>query len=166
MSNYDMREAICASSGLVVMRRKPLIVPIVWFVVGVALLVINAMVPATMEWMNLKSAIVLLGAVFVIASAVVAIYRVMGNDRAPYHTADGCFLQKKELKFAKERASYIRDLVNRGDFTTLHNLVEDGVSAVTVRLYTSPRSGFCAVQVFEYVDMELQPVSDLKIVQD
>ena len=57
----------------------------------------------------------------------------------------------------------IRDLVKRADFTTLQQLSEDGVSAVTVVLYTSPRSGFCAAQVFEYEDMEILPTSDLVV---
>jgi hypothetical protein len=42
-------------------------------------------------------------------------------------------------------------------------LPEDGISAVTVVLYTSPRSGFCAAQVFEYEDMEMLPTSDLVV---
>jgi hypothetical protein len=77
---------------------------------------------------------------------------------------DGCFLKREELKFVKERSSMVRDLVCKGDFATLRSLPDDGVSAVTVVVYSSPRSGFCAAQVFEYVDMELQAVGDIKIV--
>ena len=54
--------------------------------------------------------------------------------------------------------------MRKGDFATLRSLPDDGVSAVTVVVYSSPRSGFCAAQVFEYVDMELQAVGDIKIV--
>lgn len=67
----------------------------------------------------------------------------------------------EQLKFYKERSSEINDLVKRGDFTTLQALPEDGVSAVTVVLYTSPRSSFTVAQVFEYEEMEMRPTSDL-----
>lgn len=147
------------------MRRKSLLMPILTLVAGMALLFVNGSVPATSAMMNLKSAIVLLGAVVAAVGVALVVYRAMGSGQAPYHTADGCFLQKKELKFTKEKSSHIRNLVNRGEIATLRTLTEDGVSAVMVVLYTSPRSGFCAVQAFEYIEMELQPVSDLKIVQ-
>lgn len=166
MTKYDMCEALCASSGgAVELRSKSLLMPILTLVAGVALLVVNGVVPATSGMMNLKSAIVLLGAVLAAIGVALVVYRAMGSDRAPYHTTDGCFLQKKELKFTKEKSHHIRDLVNRGEITTLRTLTEDGVSAVTAVIYTSPRSGFCAVQVFEYIEMELQPVSDLKIIK-
>ena len=87
----------------------------------------------------------------------------MRQSGEPYHLQDGCFMAKKELKFYKERNMEIRDLVKRADFTTLQQLQEDGVSAVTVVLYTSARSGFCAAQVFEYEEMEMRPTSDLVV---
>lgn len=160
MSKYDMCEAMYAlSHGAVVARRRSMVAPVAIVLMGVALLATNVLVvDGSAENTNLKSAIVLFGAMLVVVGVIYALMRRSGD---PFLVADGCFLNKKELKFFKERSSEVRDLVKRGDFTTLHKLQEDGVSAVTVVIYTSPRSGFCAAQVFEYEDMEMRPTSDL-----
>ncbi|MBR0332459.1 MAG: hypothetical protein IIX20_03000 [Alistipes sp.] len=164
MSKYDMCEALYAlPGGVVVKRRKPIAMPAVLLVAGVALLIINSQIEASAEMMNLKSALVLFGAVATVVGAVILVLRMMGGAGAPYHAADGCYLKCKELKFNKEKSAQLRDLVNRGDFTTLRSLPEDGVSAVTVVMYSSPRSGFCAAQVFEYFELELRAVSQLRV---
>lgn len=164
MSKYDMCEALYAlPGGVVVKRRKPIAMPTALLVAGVALLIINSQIEASAEMMNLKSALVLFGAIAAVVGAVILVLRMMGGAGAPYHAADGCYLKCKELKFNKEKSAQLRDLVNRGDFTTLRSLPEDGVSAVTVVMYTSPRSGFCAAQVFEYFELELRAVSQLRV---
>lgn len=164
MSKYDMCEALYAlPGGVVVKRRKPIAMPTALLVAGVALLIINSQIEASAEMMNLKSALVLFGAVAAVVGAVILVLRMMGGAGAPYHAADGCYLKCKELKFNKEKSAQLRDLVNRGDFTTLRSLPEDGVSAVTVVMYSSPRSGFCAAQVFEYFELELRAVSQLRV---
>lgn len=165
MKNYDMREALYAlPDGIVRPCRKPVTIPVLVTVAGVVMLLLNSMLPAEAEYANLKSAMILFGAVFVIVGFIVSIVRFSGGSTNPWHVIDGCFLKREELKFVKERSSEVKNLVRKGDFTTLRSLPEDGVSAVTVVIYSSPRSKFCAAQVFEYIDLELQPVDDLKIV--
>ena len=160
-----MCEALYALPGGVVQpRRKPVALPLLVAIAGVAMMVANAMLPKSVEYANLKSALVLFGVLFALVGVVVCVIRFCGRSCAPWHVQDGCFLKREELKFVKERSSMVRDLVRKGDFATLRSLPDDGVSAVTVVVYSSPRSGFCAAQVFEYVDMELQAVSDIKIV--
>ena len=162
MAKYDFCEALYAkANGIVAPRRRSMVLPATVVAVGVAMLVINALlIEATVSNSNFKSALVLFGAIFIVVGAVYALIRQSGE---PYHLQDGCFLAKKELKFYKERNMEIRDLVKRADFTTLQQLQEDGVSAVTVVLYTSARSGFCTAQVFEYEEMEMRPTSDLVV---
>lgn len=165
MKNYDMREALYALPGGVVQpRRKPVALPLLVAIAGLAMMAANAMLPKNVEYANLKSALVLFGVLFALVGVVVCVIRFSGRSSAPWHVQDGCFLKREELKFVKERSSMVRDLVRKGDFATLRSLPDDGVSAVTVVVYSSPRSGFCAAQVFEYVDMELQAVCDIKIV--
>lgn len=164
MSKYDMCEALYAlPDGVIAKRRKPITIPAVALAVGVAMLVANSQISAQSGLMNLKSALVLFGALFAIVAAVMLALRLFGGEGAPFHVADGCYLQHRELKFNKDKSSQIKDLVNRGNFSTLLSLSQDGVSAVTVVMYTSPKSGFCAAQVFEYVDLEQKAVSRLSI---
>ena len=160
-----MREALYALPGGVVQpRRKPVALPLLVAIAGLAMMVANAMLPKSVEYANLKSALVLFGVLFALVGAIVCFIRFSGRSNAPWHVQDGCFLKKEVLKFVKERSSMVRDLVRKGDFATLRSLPDDGVSAVTVVLYSSPRGGFCAAQVFEYVDLELQPVDKIMIV--
>ena len=165
MKNYDMREALYAlPNGIIKPRRKPVVVPLLVAIAGLVMLIVNTMIPAEAEYANLKSAVILFGVTFVLVGTIITVLRFKGNQNAPWHIQDACFLKKDELKFVKERSSLVRDLVRKGDFTTLRSLPDDGVSAVTVVIYSSPRSGFCAAQVFEYIDLELQPVDKIKIV--
>ena len=165
MKNYDMREALYAlPSGIIKPRRKPVVVPLLVAIAGLVMLIVNTMIPAEAEYANLKSVVILFGVTFVLVGTIITVLRFKGNQNAPWHIQDACFLKKDELKFVKERSSMVRDLVRKGDFTTLRSLPDDGVSAITVVIYSSPRSGFCAAQVFEYIDLELQPVDKIKIV--
>ena len=162
MAKYDMCEAMYSMmKGVVEPRRRSMAAPALIAALGVALLLVNGfLIENAVDNSNLKSALVLFGVTLLIVGIVYAIVRQSG---APYHLQDRCFLCKKELKFYKERREEVVDLVKRADFTTLQQLPEDGVSAVTVVLYSSPRSGFCAAQVFEYEEMEMHPASDLII---
>lgn len=160
-----MCKALYALPGSIVQPgRKSLVKPIVTVAAGVAVLLLNGMIPNQIEYANLQSAVVLFGAALLLVGLVVCVVRISGHSSRPWHVQDGCFLRKEELKFVKERSSNVRDLVRRGDFATLRSLPADDVSAVTVVLYASPRSGFCAAQVFEYENLELRPVDDMKVV--
>lgn len=162
MSKYDMREAIYSQSeGAIVPRSKSVVWPVVVTMVGVGLLVLNAMIEATVQNGNLKSALLLFGAVFAIAGVVMVVVRLSGASKAPYCVKDGCFLDKKELKFAKEQKNIVVDLLCKGDFATLRSLKQSDVSALTVVEYSSPKSRVVACQAFEYLELELRPVSDL-----
>ena len=85
MSKYDMREAIYSQSeGAIVPRSKSMVWPIVVTMVGVGLLVLNAMIEATVQNGNLKSALLLFGAIFAIAGVVMVVVRLSGASKAPY----------------------------------------------------------------------------------
>ncbi len=160
MSKYDMCEAMYAlTQGVVEPRRRSLLPPLVVATAGVAMFATNLFIEPTADNADLKSAIVLFAAIFVVVGVVYAMVRRAGR---PFHTKDGCFLSKKEYKFFKERKAEVVDLVKRGDFATLRSLPTDGVSAVTVVIYTSPQSNFCAAQVFEYEEMEMHPATELR----
>ena len=165
MAKYDMCEALYAlPEGKIQPRRKPIAMPLMITLAGAAMVAVNIWVLAGYDIPNLKSALVLFGWVGIMVGGAMLASRLSGKSLAPYHKEDGCFLRREKLKFNKDQKTTVLELVGKGDFTTLRSLPEDGVSAVTVVIYSSPRSKFCAAQVFEYIDLELQPVDDLKIV--
>ena len=164
MAKYDMCEAMCAlPNNVVTMRRQSLVMPIVTLFIGVTLFVVNGFLDGGSEMSNIKSAIVLFGAVFVLVGGAMTLIRFGGGGLAPWHTEEKCFLKKEELKFRKEDKTEVLDLVKLGNFTTLRSIKAANVSALIVTLWSTPSGHFTAAQVFEYIDLELQPVSELKV---
>ena len=94
------------AEGAIVPRRKSIVKPAALAAAGTGLLVLNGMIEATVQNGNLKSALLLFGAVFAIVGIIMTVIRLSGTSKAPYCVKDGCFLDKKELKFTKEQKKY------------------------------------------------------------
>ena len=164
MVKYDMNEALCAlPDGVVEMRRRPLTMPLAIFFSGVVLFIINSLLEGNTDTANLKSAIVLFGAVFVLVGGAMAIIRLNGGGLAPWHSKEGCFLRKEEFKFNKEDKLKVVNLVEQQDFTNLRQLKQANISAILVIMWSTPSGAFTAAQTFEYIELELQPVSKLSV---
>ena len=164
MAKYNMCEALYAlPGGKITPHKKPITMPLLTTLAGVAMLVINGWGLAGVDSPNLKSALVLFGATFVLVGGAILIARLAGKSTMPYHKGDGCFLKREELKLKKEQKSTALELLRKGDFTNLRQIPSEGVSAVVVEIYSSPKSGYAAAQAFEYIDLELQPASELKV---
>ena len=165
MSNKTICEALYALPEYhIIKRRKSLFTPVVVLLIGVALIVANSLLAGGEDLDTLSSALIIFGGTFVGVGVVLLFVRFSDSGFDPYHSVDGCFLKREELKFQKEQRSAVLDLLSKKDFTTLRNLPSDGISALVVIVYSSPKSGFAAAQAYEYVDLELKPVSELKIV--
>ncbi|MBP3317579.1 MAG: hypothetical protein J6L01_03725 [Alistipes sp.] len=164
MSKTDICKALYALPGeVVVPRRKSFLKPVMIMLVGVLFFVVNTFIPGATEYINLKSAIVLFGAVLALVGLALIVLRMGEGGVAPYHTKDCCFLKEHVLKFDKHKNTQITELINKGDFETLMNLPKDDVSAITVVVYSSPKSEFCAAQAFDYFEFELHPMCEVKV---
>lgn len=166
MAKYNMCEAMYAlPEGKIIPHKKPITIPLLILIAGAALLAVNGWLLAGVDMPDLKSALVLFGAAFIMVGGAIACSRIAGNSTNPYLKNDGCFLKREELKFRKEQKPTVMELFGRGNFTNLRQIPSDGVSSIVVEVYSSPKSGFTAAQVFEYIDLELQPISELKIIE-
>ena len=163
MSNKDIYEAIYALPDVKISRRrKPLTVPVALLFSSFALFALNAFIEPSVEMSNLKSALVLVAVALLLGGSIMLLVRLSGGSGVPYHDADGCYLQCEELKFNKDKRDYIAALIDKADFTSLRLVKQDGISAVTVVTYSSPKSGFYACQAFEYVELELRSICDMQ----
>ena len=89
MSKRDISEALYALPDVkIIRRRKPLLVPVVLLIAGLALFAVNAFVESSVEMSNLKSALVLIAVVLVIVGGIMLLIRVSGGDNIPYHETD------------------------------------------------------------------------------
>ena len=144
MDKNKICEALYALSGnVVVKRRKFQLLPAVLFVAGAALIVVNNMYGADLT-NNLRSSIVFIGGIMVVAGMIMAAAQMFGSGGAPFHREERCFLLYEELYF------------DRG-------MKRAQVPALTVALYRTPGNRFAAMQAFEYADLEYKPLTELKI---
>ena len=163
MDIKEINEAICASSnGVVVERRKNIILPILILLAGVALLVANYFIDNGSDANNLKSAIVLVGGCVALAGIVLSGMRIFG-DGTPYHKGEKCFLERKQYSFDREQEKDVVKVVSANDKAALDKLQESSVMAILVLCYYTPSGSFVAMQAFAYSDFVYKPITDLQV---
>lgn len=163
MDIQEMNEAIYASSnGVVVERRKNVIVPTLVLIVGVALLVANYFINNGSDANNLKSALVLIGGAVSLVALALCGTRIFGGG-APYHTKDRCFLVRRQYSFDRSQQDDVVKAVEACDKSALDAIGESDIAGVSVICYYSPQSKFCVMQAFAYDDFVYKAISELKI---
>jgi hypothetical protein len=161
MNIKDFNEALYASSnGVIVERRKSVVVPIIILLVGVAMLVANAFLPDNPEMNNLKSTIVLVGGLVTLVGAIYTAITIFGRG-VPYHKEEQCFLLNKKYSFERALQSKVVAAVEKCDKIALDALEESDVAGVTVVCYYSPKSNYCIMQAFAYDDFTYQSITKL-----
>lgn len=163
MNIKDFNEALYASSnGVVVERRKPLIMPLIILLVGAALFALNLFIENGEDTNNLKSALVLVGGLVTLVGSAYCAVNIFGGG-APYHKEDKCFLERKKYAFEREYSSAVVKAVEACDKAALDAIVEGDIAALSVICYYSPKSDYCAMQAFAYEDFVYNSISKLSI---
>jgi hypothetical protein len=84
MAKYDMCEALYALPGSVVVpHKKPLAMPLLITVLGATLLAVNGWCLKDVDMPDVKSALVLFGAVFAMVGGAILVARIAGNSTLP-----------------------------------------------------------------------------------
>lgn len=157
-------EELYASHGdVIIARRRSVIAPMLITVVGAALLVLNALLPDDAELVNLRSVLVLAGAVAAIVGIVMLSARMFGSG-VPYHKGCRSYLRGEVLMFDGSRRQVL-EAIAAGDAGALLAIPRRNVSSVSVLFYSTPDGSFVAMQPFEYVDLEYRPLGDVKVVR-
>ncbi len=165
MDIKDFNEALYASSnGVLVERRKSIIVPALTLLVGIAILVGNYFIDNGADSNNLKSALVLTGGVISLVGIALCGVSIFGGG-APYHNGDKCFLVRKQFSFDKEQRDVVIKAVESCDKLALEAIDESDIAGLSVICYYSPRSKFCAMQAFAYDEFVYKGITSLKINQ-
>lgn len=163
MDIKDFNEALYVSSnGVVVERRKSIIVPILIALVGVALLVANGFIENGEDANNLKSTLVLVGGIISITGAIICGVRAFGSG-APYHKGDNCFLIRRQYSFERSQVESIVKAVEACDKLALDGEDESDIAGILVLSYHSPRSKYVAMQAFVYDEFVYKGITKLKI---
>lgn len=163
MDIKDFNEALYASSnGVVVERRKSIIIPIFILLAGVALLVVNYFIENGTDANNLKSALVLMGGSITLIGVAWCGIRIFGGG-APYHTADKCFLTNEQYSFDRAQRDEVVKAIESCDKSAIDNLEESDIAGLSVLCYHSPRSKYCAMQAFAYEEFVYKAITELRI---
>lgn len=163
MNIKDFNEALYASSnGVVVERRKSIILPLSILLVGVALLVLNIFVENGDDTNNLKSTLVLAGGLVTIVGLAYCAVNIFGGG-VPYHKADKCFLVCKKYAFERVQTDRVMKAIEKADKSALDTIEESEIAALSVVCYYSPKSDYCAMQAFVYEDFIYHSITKLRI---
>lgn len=157
-------EAMYALPGnVVVRRRKSLLASILVFIAGVAVIVLNNLLGDAIS-VDLRSGAVFVGGTLAVVGAIMLLARVAGSTGVPFHTKAHCYLRYDEIFFDRNVLNEVLQTVGEGKVSPLLGMERAQVPAVTVAMYRTPDNRFAAMQVFEYIDLEYRPLSELKIV--
>ena len=161
MNIKDFNEALYASSdGVVVERRKSIIVPILVLLAGLTFLVANYFIESGEDANNLKSTLVLVGGLVTLAGLAYCAVNLFGGGD-PYHKGDKCFLVCKKYIFERAQIENVVKAVEMADKSALDAIKESDIAALSVICYYSPKSGYMAMQAFVYEDFVYQSVTKL-----
>ncbi|WP_295915603.1 hypothetical protein [uncultured Alistipes sp.] len=164
MDKNKICEALYAlPGGVVVKRRKSMVVPAVLFVVGAAMIVVNNIYGAELT-NNLRSAVVFTGGILAIAGMIAAAAQTFGSGGVPFHKENRSYLLYEELYFDRGVRSEVMQSVDEGAVEQLLGMKHAQVPAVAVAVYRTPDNRFAAMQAFEYAELEYKPLTRLKIV--
>ena len=163
MDIKEFNEALCASSnGVVVERRKSLLVPILVLLAGITLLVINYFIENGSDANNLKSALVLTGGLVSLVGIALCGVGIFGGG-TPYHTGDKCFLVRKQYSFDRTQHDCVIKAVEACDKLAIDGIEESDIAGISVICYYSPRSKYCAMQAFAYEEFVYKSICELRI---
>lgn len=163
MDITEFNEAMYASSkGVIVERRKSLIVPILVLLVGICLLVGNYFIDNGEDSNNLKSTLVLAGGAVVLLGVALCGVRIFGGG-APYHKGDNCMLVSRQYSFDRSQQASVVKVVSACDKEALDNLEESDIAGVTVLCCHSPRGKYVAMQAYAYEEFTYKEITPIKV---
>lgn len=163
MDIKEIYEAIYASSnGVIVERRKSVVVPTLLLLAGVGLFVLNYFIENGSDANNLKSSILLMGAGLMLLGGLLGGIAIFGEG-VPYHKFDKCFLVRKQYSFDREQQHDVENAINSLDKSKLDAIPESNVAGILAVCYYSPKGSFVAMQAFAYEELDYKPVTKVKI---
>ena len=164
MNLSEINEAIYASSnGVIVERRKNIIMPILVLLAGAAMLAANCFIENGSDTNNLKSTLMLAGGCVLMLGVILSGIAIFGEGR-PYHTLDKNYLTLKQYSFDRSQQRVVEKAVNSGDRKSLETIKEGEVAGIIAVCYYSPKGKFVAMQAFAYEEFTYKPITELKIV--
>ncbi len=166
MNRNELAERLYAlPDGIVVKGRKSLLPSALLAAAGVALLIVNGLLPARADYGDWKSALVLFGGVIFAAGVSSLLVRLFGGSGVPLYGERRVPLIWTERRYAKSAATVVADCLTRHDWVRLRAVAQSDVASVRLVAYHTADDAFVACQAFEYVELEERPLTELHVVR-
>lgn len=163
MDKNKMCEELYALPGdRIIKRRKPILLPLLVTLAGAALLAVNASLEGA-AYTNVKSALVFVGGVALLAGLIVTGLRLFGGGGIPYCPAKRTYLLYEELYFDRAKMREVMMRTDAVDVDGLLRMENQTVPVLAVTIFRTPDNSFAACQAFEYTELEYRPLGPLRI---
>lgn len=153
-------------SGLVVRRKKNYIVPGLILVIGTVLIVLNYLLDVEARSADLSSSLLLIAGATVIVGVLMVLSRLFDSEGEPWHKPTRKMLKYEERFYPLEQKEEILRLVEQGAYLKLVAADKGLTSGIAVAIYHATDLSFYAMQGYEYIDYEYQPVTAIRCVSD
>ncbi len=154
MLTEDICKALYAlPGGVVVPRRRTVVMPMIITFIGVALLVMNSMMvedSAGATAMTLTMA----GTIMLCYGIVATIVRLRSKSMVPYDQEAKCYMRYRERYYDHELLSAVRKALATNDDECLEQLPTSSISAIILVEYRTPGGRRAAYALYEYQEFE------------
>ena len=159
----DICEALYAlPGGVVVARRRSLVLPILLLALGIVLFIVNFV---AIEDKNgaLGMSLMCTGIGLVAYGAFTILFRVVGGERVPYDTEARRYMRRRERYYEEALLPALNDAVERGDSEAIDLMPTTNVARVTLVEYSTPDKSRVAYAIYEYIDFANRLYGEAKV---
>lgn len=166
MDKKTICEAMYAlPGGVVVRRKKNYILPALTLMLGIVLVILNYQLDIEATSADVSSALMLTAGATIIVGMLLLLSRIFDGEGRPWHLPSDTALQYEERFFPVERREEIRHLVEDGAYLKLVAADTGALSGIAVSVYRTKDLTFVAMQAYEYVDYEYQPITAVRCIE-
>lgn len=163
MDKKKFFEAIYAAcTDEIVSRRRGLMMPFCVLLTGVVLLFLQSHFFKASDDI-LRISLFLLGIVSIVLSAFLTYNRLLGEGE-PYSLKEKKFLSVATVSFDLSQKQIVLETLKSGNMQEFYNIPRNGISAISVMIAKTFDETTVVAMVFQYVDLEYVPVSDILVV--
>ena len=151
--------------GVIEKRRQPICRHLIVALLGAVLLILD-FVAVDDKSGAVGMALLVAGVAMLLFGAIVAIIRLMSEERAPYHTPSKRYMRFRERYYDREQLSKLQRAVASGDVKAIDAIPEGNVSAITlVESYATNRD-IVAYAIYEYVNFDNSLIGEVKLLNN
>lgn len=160
MDKKSICEAMYAlPGGVVVRRKKSYLLPVLIFLIGMALVVLYYCSELSA---NTGSSLIMAAGATVIIGILMICNCIFDTEGRPWHVPTNRPMRYEERFFPVESRNDVRRYVEEGSLKRILAADKSRVSGIAVAIYRTEDCSFGAMQAYEYVGYEYRPITPVE----